>query len=101
MSTYQTKAGLNRSGSQRYRCHTCGRVYTPAPRPLGFSMEVRERALQLYLEGKSQRSIARTMNVSSKTVSRWVVEHRIQFSQISVKESLEVVPMQEQPASAD
>lgn len=96
----QTKAGLNRSGSQRYRCHMCGRVYTPAPNPIGFSAEFRERALQLYLEGNSQRSIARRLNISSRTVSKWIVEHTLKLPAVPIHEPLKVVKVDRQSSVA-
>ena len=96
----QAKAGLNRSGSQRYRCHRCGRVYTPAPNPIGFSADIRERALQLYLEGNSRRSIARRLNISSRTISKWIVEHTLQLPTLPLHESLEVVDIDNQSSIA-
>src|SRR5215207_5508457 len=95
----QTKAGRNSSGSQRYRCSICGRVYTPAPHPIGFSPEIRERALQLYLEGNSQRSIARMLDASPKTISKWVRDHRINLPPAPVHEAVEVTTPDEQSVS--
>jgi len=86
----QTKAGRNRSGSQRYRCSECGRVYTPAPNPIGFSAELRELALQLYLAGNSQRSIAGMLDTSPKTISKWVRDHRINLPPPLVREPVEM-----------
>jgi transposase-like protein len=83
-TTKQFKAGLNRSGSQKYRCRVCGKVYTPSSNARVYSAEVRERALQLYLEGNSRRSIARTLNISSQTISKWINDHTLYFSQSSM-----------------
>ena len=86
----QAKAGRNRSGSQRYRCSECGRVYTPAPNPIGFSAELRELALQLYLAGNSQQSIAGMLDTSPKTISKWVRDHRIKLPPVPVREPVEI-----------
>jgi transposase-like protein len=95
----QTRAGLNRSGSQRYRCHMCGRVYTPAPNSIGFSAETRERALQLYLEGNSRQAIAHSLNVSPRTVSKWIVNHTLQLPVIPAHEPAKVVDVDDRSAS--
>ena len=95
----QAKAGRNRSGSQRYRCSVCSRVYTPSPKPLGFSSEIRARALQLYLEGNSRRSISLMLNIRPRTISKWVREHRIELPQVLVHEPVEVATPDEQPVS--
>jgi len=95
----QAKAGRNRSGSQRYRCSGCGRIYTPAPKRLGFSSEIRARALQLYLEGNSRRSIGLMLNINPKTISKWVRDHRIKLPQVLVHEPLEAAMSDEQSVS--
>jgi len=96
----QAKAGLNRSGSQRYRCHICGRVYTPAPNPIGFSSEIRERALQLYLEGNSRRATAHMLNVSPRTISKWIVDHTLNLPAVRVHEPSDVVDSDDQSTSS-
>ena len=68
----QYKAGLNPSGSQRYRCGECNRVYTPEPSPHGYSEETRLLAIRMYVEGSSQRSIARILKISPQTVANWI-----------------------------
>jgi transposase-like protein len=95
----QSKAGFNRSGSQRYRCHMCGRFYTPAPNPIGFSSEIREHALQLYLEGNSGRSIAHILNVNPRTISKWIAEHTLKLPAVPVHESSDVVDLDDRSAS--
>jgi transposase-like protein len=86
----QGKAGLNHSGSQRYLCRVCGRVYTPAPTPIGYSADIKMRALQMYLEGSSRRSIGRILKISPRTVSNWIANHTIRLPAVPVTESSEV-----------
>jgi transposase-like protein len=74
-SQKQWKAGLNASGSQRYRCGECKRVYTPEPTPKGYPPEVRMLALRLYVEGNSQRAIGRILKLGQQTVANWVAEY--------------------------
>lgn len=66
------KAGFNHSGSQRYKCGECQRAYTPEPKEKGYSPETRMLALRMYVEGNSQRSIARILKISPQSVSNWI-----------------------------
>jgi len=68
----QYRAGLNPSRSQRYRCGECHKVYTPQPTPKGYNLETRMLALRMYVEGSSQRSIARILKISPQTVANWI-----------------------------
>ena len=68
----QYKAGFNPSGSQRYRCGECKRVYTPEPKPNGYSKETRMLAIRMYVEGSSYGSIARILKVNPQSVANWV-----------------------------
>lgn len=66
------KAGFNHSGSQRYKCGECKRAYTPVSKEKGYSQETRLLALRMYVEGNSQRSIARILKVSPQSISNWI-----------------------------
>jgi transposase-like protein len=66
------KAGFNHSGSQRYKCGECRRAYTPEAKVKGYSQETRMLALRMYVEGNSQRSIARILRISPQSVSNWI-----------------------------
>lgn len=58
------------NGKQRYRCKSCGFNYTTGFR--GKPIELRQRALQLYLDGLGFRAIGRILGVSNVTVLNWV-----------------------------
>jgi transposase-like protein len=85
-TTKQIAAGSNPSGSQRYRCHVCGKIYTPTPTPSGYSSEIRVRAMQMYIEGSSMQSIGRALKISPRTVRRWVARDLIKSSSIPKSE---------------
>ena len=68
----QMKAGYNHSGSQRYKCGECQRAYTPEAKEKGYAKETRMLALRMYVEGNSQRSIARILKISPQSVSNWI-----------------------------
>jgi transposase-like protein len=71
----QVKAGLNRSGSQRYRCGQCQRRYTPEPAQHGYSEEIRQRAIENSVDGMNYRRIGRRLGVDHHTVMNWVKAH--------------------------
>ncbi|MCB9418567.1 MAG: IS1 family transposase [Ardenticatenaceae bacterium] len=68
----QVKSGFNPSGSQRYLCKWCDRIYTPSPNPNGYSSEIRLQAIKLYEEGHSYRAIGKKLKVGTQSVSNWV-----------------------------
>ena len=68
----QSKCGFNPSGSQKYKCGECKRVYTPKPNPNGYPDETRMLAIRMYVEGSSYRSIARILKVNPQSVANWV-----------------------------
>ena len=74
-SEQQVKDGLNRSGSQRYRCKNCQRHYTPQRTEQGYALSVRQQAVQLYLDGMNFRRIARHLKVNHQTVINWINAH--------------------------
>lgn len=71
----QVKAGCNASGSQRYKCNRCGRRYTPEPNTIGYTEEVRRKALGLYVDGVNFRRIGRILGISHQTAANWVKAH--------------------------
>lgn len=71
-SKRQVKNGLNRSGSQKYRCRECGTVYTPEPHENGYPAETRLLAIRMYVEGSSYGSIGRVLQVNPQSVANWV-----------------------------
>jgi transposase-like protein len=71
---YVIKSGLNHTGSQRYRCQSCRRYFTPDPKPEGYEVSVRTQALKLYLEGTSFRAIGRLLGLHHQTVSNWITQ---------------------------
>lgn len=71
---YVLKSGLNHTGSQRYRCQSCRRYFTPEPKPEGYAVSVRTQALKLSLEGTSFRAIGRLLSLHHQTVSNWITQ---------------------------
>lgn len=71
-SERQTKSGHTRTGSQRYKCKECRRIYTPEPKPLGYPDRTKREAVRLYLEGTNFRRIGRILGVNHQSVINWV-----------------------------
>ncbi len=61
---------------QRYRCGDCGRRYQPGGAYHWPGPAVKERALQMYLDGSSLRAIGRVLGYSAPAVLGWVGEKR-------------------------
>ena len=71
-SEQQTKSGHTRTGSQRYNCKECQRIYTPEPKPLDYPEETKREAVRLYLEGVNFRRSGRVLGVNHQSVVNWV-----------------------------
>lgn len=91
----QHKAGVTDAGSQRYRCVGCGKKYTPQPKYQGYSEEVRQRAVELYVDGNNLRRIGRQLGVSPQSVLNWVRAHAAQLPAAPQPEEVQVVEMDE------
>jgi len=94
-SEKQYKAGFNPSGSQRYRCGECNRVYTPEPLPQGYVSETRMLAMRMYVEGSSQRSIGRILKVSPQTVANWINTYTSQLPPAEVPKKVRTAELDE------
>ncbi|MCL4559490.1 MAG: helix-turn-helix domain-containing protein [Chloroflexi bacterium] len=53
----------------------CQIKYTPEPKPWAYSEEIRQQAIQMYVDGMNLRRIARHLNLHHRTVSLWVQAH--------------------------
>jgi transposase-like protein len=50
----------------------CGCKYTPEPKLHGYSEDVRQQAMQMYVDGMNLRRIGRHLGIHHRTVSLWV-----------------------------
>ena len=89
------KAGFNSSGSQRYKCGECGRAHTPEAKEKGYSKETRQLALRMYVEGNSQRSIARILKIGPQSVSNWINAYVAQLPPAPVPHKPQVAELDE------
>jgi transposase len=70
---------MNHTGSQRMRCQSCRRYFTPNPKPMGYDQATREMAVRLYLEGMSFRGVGKVLSVHYLSVINWVNAHAAQL----------------------
>src|SRR5215212_4349413 len=83
-SEKQVKAGINPSGSQRWKCQRCQRRYTPEPKDKGYPEALRRQAVKLYGDGMNYRRIARQLGVDHKSIINWVKAYTDQLPQTPV-----------------
>ena len=91
----QVKNGLNKSGSQKYLCRACGRVYTPAPNPNGYGDEIRLLAIRMYVEGNSYNAIGRILKVNPQSVVNWVKHYTAQLPAAPVPSQPKIAELDE------
>ena len=75
----QVKNGKQASGSQRWKCQSCGRKYTPEPKEHGYPPSLRQQAVKMAVDGLNYRRIGRLLEVDHKTVMNWVKAHTDQL----------------------
>jgi len=71
----QVKNGKTIAGSQVYKCKVCHRKYVPNPQTSGHSLETRQQAIRLVLDGNSQRQAARHLGVAPQSVANWLKQY--------------------------
>jgi len=91
----QVKAGKQDSGSQRYKCQSCQRRYTPEPTEHGYSDPIRQQAVKLYLEGNNYRRIGRLLGVSHTSVMNWVRDAAALLPEAPMPEAVTVIEQDE------
>ena len=94
-SEQQVKNGRNPSGSQRYKCQVCGRIYTLEPTRAGYDPATRDQAVRLYLEGMNLRRIARILSVNHQSVANWVNAHALSLPNAPVPERVDTAELDE------
>ena len=62
----------HRRGKQNYHCKKCDRQFIDRYTARGYSTEVQENCLKMYLNGLGFRAIERVTGVNHNTVIRWV-----------------------------
>jgi transposase-like protein len=66
------RSGINRIGTQRFRCCSCQRYFTPNAKKRGYDATTKAQARTLALTGIRTREIAQQLNVHHSTISLWI-----------------------------
>lgn len=53
----------------------CQRKYTPDPKLKVYPLELRQQAVQMFVDGMNLRRNARHLNVNHHSVANWVKQH--------------------------
>jgi len=64
--------GLNRSGTQRYKCKDCSVAYTIDPKQREYSEETKTLAMKMYYSGVSGRGVGKVLGMSKANVYNWI-----------------------------
>ena len=80
-------------GRQRYKCKSCSYAYTVFLR--GKPPEMKQLALQLYLEGMGFRGIGRVLKVSAVSVMNWIRKFGEQAESPDAGEPAQIVELDE------
>ena len=91
----QVKNGLNPSGTQRYKCKACKRVYTPEAKRQGYEQEKKEQAVKLYVDGLNLRRIGRILGVNHQSVANWVKAYSKTLPPAPQPEEVDIIEMDE------
>ena len=67
----QIKNGRRKAGSQRYRCKHCEKNVYPCKKERTYPEELKDRAIELYMEGNSGRPVGRLLKISKNMCLRW------------------------------
>jgi transposase-like protein len=73
----------------------CKCKYTPEPKPRGYPEDLRQRALQLYVDGMNLRRIGRHLGIHHRTVSLWVQAHAASLPEAPLPEEVKDAEMDE------
>ena len=92
----QIKAGKTKSGSQKYKCKVCEKVYMPNLKERNYSEEVKKQAIKQNTEGNSGRAVGRILGISKNICLYWIKKYakKIQTKN-RANERVEVIEMDE------
>jgi transposase-like protein len=82
-------------GRQRYECKRCQYHFTVKLKSGAFAVDVKQQALNLYLEGMGFRAIGRHLQVSHVSVYRWIRAFGQQTPPLASHTAIDVVEMDE------
>jgi transposase-like protein len=82
-------------GRQRYVCKKCNYHFTVTLKSNAFTVDVKQQALNMYLEGLGFRAIGRCLQVSHVSVYRWIRAFGQQAPALASHTAIDVVEIDE------
>ena len=82
-------------GRQRYICKKCKYHFTVKLKSSAFAKDVKQQALNMYLEGMGFRAIGRILQVSHVSVYRWIRAFGQQAPALASHPAIDVVELDE------
>jgi transposase len=73
----------------------CGCKYTPVQKPRGYDLEIRKKAIQMYVDGMNLRRIGRHLGLHHRTVSLWTKAYAESIQQVPVPDEVETAELDE------
>ena len=70
----QWKLGINKSGTQRYKCQSCKKSYTPDARLHEYDKETKDMAMRMLVSGMSGRKIGLLLGMCKNNAYKWAQE---------------------------
>ena len=84
----QVKSGRNRSGTQRYKCQCCQRIYTPQPKI--YDEQFRLKAVWLFRLWRRQKSYQQHIPSAREVAVSLGINHQTLINWVNLYEGLEV-----------
>lgn len=69
----------HQDGKQRFKCNECGRIWRASSTQRGYSPEVKQLCIKMYLNGMGFRGIERVTEIHHTTIIDWVRESSAQL----------------------
>ena len=77
-------------------CKHCGKTYIPVKKERMYPEELKDRAIELYMEGNSGRAVGRLLRVSKNMCLRWIRQRSEKIkSKDRSNERIEIIEMYE------
>jgi len=91
----QYRNGKTKAGSQRYRCYSCGCSYTPEKKVQGYGKALRQKAIQMYIDGAGLRRTGRQLGIHHQTVANWAKDHAEQLPEVPMPANVKTAEFDE------
>jgi insertion element IS1 protein InsB len=73
----------HRRSKQNYLCNHCGRQFLEAYSPKGYSADVKNICIKMYVNGMTLRAIERITEINHNTISNWLRQAGIQLRKVT------------------